>query len=576
MSTPWRFNLKIILPCGVCVVFRSRTRRENSVLTSNRKLHEVALTRTPDACARVHTHGHRYSRRDTDGRPGTAARNTLANMSVALAPMLLKLAGRWLFSTPELDPWLLEAITLPLDRPVPERIACLFGADDPWQRNSQKLLSLAAFLSSQYTDDGPSRQVRTTEATRQGPLECRNTDSSKGRGLFATEAITPGQKLLQEPAHAAVLWPSHHRSHCHFCFRPLCRPRTAILCSGCKLERYCSSACATAAWREGGHSHECGSQCHAIAPRTVVLCVRALLADNDGVALLSLHAHDAAFSPAAASQLRFHSFVWFRSLQPDLTARGHTEATLNRLLRIALTNVFALSTGRREAEAVAPAPAAVETSAPVAVVEPINAAAIGEAFFPRASLLNHSCEPNTAISFAGRTLQLRAAVAVAKGSELLTSYGPEVGFGSVATRRAALRGLYFFECHCEACEREGARGDDGARPGRTQHGVWRERARRLDLEARRACEEGRLEEAAALSEEALRALKMVLAPGSPALAHEAAKAARLRFNAVEDAKGAARAAAALAQAATSLEECYGVDAEVQELRRLEVLCKSSR
>ena len=39
---------------------------------------------------------------------------------------------------------------------------------------------------------------------------------------------------------------------------------------------------------------------------------------------------------------------------------------------------------------------------------------------------------------------------------------------------------------------------------------------------------------------------------------------------------AARAAAALALAATSLEECYGVDAEVKELRRLEVLCKSSR
>jgi hypothetical protein len=494
----------------------------------------------------------------SDGRPSRA---TLATTSVAFAPMLLKLAGRWLFSTPELDPRLLEAITWPLDRPVPERIACLFGADD-----------------------GPSRQVRTTEATRQGPLElqgpleCRSTNC-KGRGLFATEALTPGQKLLQEPAHAAVLWPSHHRSHCHFCFRPLCHARTAILCRGCKLERYCSSACATAAWREGGHSHECGSQCHAIAPRTVVLCVRALISDNDGVELLSLHAHDS-HSPQRASQLRFQSFVWFRSLQPALTARGHTEATLNRLVRIALTNVFALSTGRREAEAVSSAPATAATSAPAAVVEPINAAAIGEAFFPRASLLNHSCEPNTAISFAGRTLQLRAAVAVATGCELLTSYGPEVGFGSAATRRAILRELYFFECHCEACEREGARGDDGARPDRTQHGGWREReherARRIDLEARRACEEGRFEEAATLSEEALRALKMVLAPGSPALAHEAAKVARLRFNAAEDAQGAARAAAALALAATSLEECYGVDAEVKELRRLEVLCKSSR
>ena len=517
----------------------------------------------------------------SDGRPSRA---TLATTSVAFAPMLLKLAGRWLFSTPELDPRLLEAITWPLDRPVPERIACLFGADDPWQRNRQKLLSLAAFLSNQYTDDSPSRQVRTTEATRQGPLElqgpleCRSTNC-KGRGLFATEALTPGQKLLQEPAHAAVLWPSHYRSHCHFCYRPLCHARTAILCRGCKLERYCSSACATAAWREGGHSHECGSQCHAIAPRTVVLCVRALISDNDGVELLSLHAHDS-HSPQRASQLRFQSFVWFRSLQPALTARGHTEATLNRLVRIALTNVFALSTGRREAEAVSSAPATAATSAPAAVVEPINAAAIGEAFFPRASLLNHSCEPNTAISFAGRTLQLRAAVAVATGSELLTSYGPEVGFGSVATRRAILRELYFFECHCEACEREGARGDDGARPDRTQHGGWREReherARRIDLEARRACEEGRFEEAATLSEEALRALKMVLAPGSPALAHEAAKVARLRFNAAEDAQGAARAAAALALAATSLEECYGVDAEVKELRRLEVLCKSSR
>ena len=129
----------------------------------------------------------------SDGRPSRA---TLATTSVAFAPMLLKLAGRWLFSTPELDPRLLEAITWPLDRPVPERIACLFGADDPWQRNRQKLLSLAAFLSNQYTDDSPSRQVRTTEATRQGPLElqgpleCRSTNC-KGRGLFATEALTP-------------------------------------------------------------------------------------------------------------------------------------------------------------------------------------------------------------------------------------------------------------------------------------------------------------------------------------------------------------------------------------------------
>jgi len=72
-------------------------------------------------------------------------------------------------------------------------------------------------------------------------------------------------------------------------------------------------------------------------------------------------------------------------------------------------------------------------------------------------------------------------------------------------------------------------------------------------------------------------LRRLFAPGSVILAHELAKLARLRFNAVGDASSAAEAAAVLHSAADALSASYGPEfEEVGELRHLERLCHALR
>ena len=102
----------------------------------------------------------------------------------------------------------------------------------------------------------------------------------------------------------------------------------------------------------------------------------------------------------------------------------------------------------------------------------------------------------------------------------------------------------------------------------------RARAQSLDALARAACERGDFEQAAEHSADALALLRRVFPAGSPQIAHEQAKLARLLFNA-DDLTDHARSkatAAALRDAAASLAKCEGEEEEeVTELRRLEKL-----
>ncbi|XP_075417329.1 protein-lysine N-methyltransferase SMYD4 [Tenrec ecaudatus] len=77
--------------------------------------------------------------------------------------------------------------------------------------------------------------------------------------------------------------------------------------------------------------------------------------------------------------------------------------------------------------------------------------------FPAVSLLNHSCCPNTSISFFGTVATVRASQQIAKGQEVLHCYGPHKSRMGVAERQQKLRSQYFFECTCPACQSEASR-----------------------------------------------------------------------------------------------------------------------
>uniref|UniRef100_A0A8D0GPQ5 Protein-lysine N-methyltransferase SMYD4 n=1 Tax=Sphenodon punctatus TaxID=8508 RepID=A0A8D0GPQ5_SPHPU len=76
---------------------------------------------------------------------------------------------------------------------------------------------------------------------------------------------------------------------------------------------------------------------------------------------------------------------------------------------------------------------------------------LATALFPVTSLLNHSCEPNTSVTFHGTTATVRASLPIHKGQEILHCYGPHQCRMAVAERRQRLRAQYFFECRCQAC-----------------------------------------------------------------------------------------------------------------------------
>nr|BAT46567.1 SET and MYND domain containing 4 [Tokudaia muenninki] len=74
--------------------------------------------------------------------------------------------------------------------------------------------------------------------------------------------------------------------------------------------------------------------------------------------------------------------------------------------------------------------------------------------FPVVSLLNHSCSPNTSVSFTSTVATIRAAQRIAKGQEILHCYGPHESRMGVAERQQRLSSQYFFDCSCPACHAE--------------------------------------------------------------------------------------------------------------------------
>lgn len=74
--------------------------------------------------------------------------------------------------------------------------------------------------------------------------------------------------------------------------------------------------------------------------------------------------------------------------------------------------------------------------------------------FPVISLLNHSCSPNTSVSFVGTVATVRASQHIRRGQEILHCYGPHVSRLGIAARQQKLKSQYFFNCSCLACQTE--------------------------------------------------------------------------------------------------------------------------
>ena len=74
------------------------------------------------------------------------------------------------------------------------------------------------------------------------------------------------------------------------------------------------------------------------------------------------------------------------------------------------------------------------------------------AVYPMASLVNHACQPNVALSFEGSRLTARATEPIMAGAPVLHCYGPQRGALITAVRQQELRDQYHFLCRCRGCQ----------------------------------------------------------------------------------------------------------------------------
>lgn len=73
------------------------------------------------------------------------------------------------------------------------------------------------------------------------------------------------------------------------------------------------------------------------------------------------------------------------------------------------------------------------------------------AIFPRISLVNHSCDPNTRNCFDGAYLKIYASRDISEGSEVVRCYGRHYKAQDTKHRKQFLMEWYCFDCKCEKC-----------------------------------------------------------------------------------------------------------------------------
>ena len=324
------------------------------------------------------------------------------------------------------------ALTLPLSESLDSgHRAAFFSEADPWH-SEPALSELCAWVRGSPAEMAPSPVGLHPKVSCHMRLAVHET-AHAGRGLVISDDCPRGALLLDEEAHAAVLYGEHRASHCHACLRPL--PSAAVSCGGAGCDEvYCGEECRSrAAW---WHSTECGTRYAASVPPTALLAARALLRQparggaaacsgpggtsptampsgresappqGDGVELQS---HAESLGAARLSQLRLHAHVGYRVLRGAFEALGRSESQLLHLLCCCLSNVF-LVTAVSDASIASSMQGAAPPVGRAVGGGPqlVRKLRLGEALYSCGCLLNHSCEPNTSLRFDGARLQARS------------------------------------------------------------------------------------------------------------------------------------------------------------------------
>nr|XP_050866692.1 SET and MYND domain-containing protein 4-like [Vespula vulgaris] len=314
-------------------------------------------------------------------------------------------------------------------------------------------------------------------------IEIRDEGGDIGRHGIATRNISPGEFLIIERPHCALLLAEYRLTHCHLCFSKIFVPTPAI-CNICSCIAYCSIRCRDKDAEV--HLRECNllpALWLSKASITCFLALRALLQrpfvefaemrerlmsnkkkreisekrpykadDYDSFYDLVTHedqrSNEDIFHRAyiAAWLLRLIKTTTYLSdddKTPD-TAEGNLTKAELLLAELLLHHLQLVQFNSHEiSELIRPTKDTTLARA--------KSIFIGGGVYPALALLNHSCNPGIVRYFIGTTVIVRAIRTIEKGQEISENYGPIFTTMPETERKRNLRVQYWFDCKCEAC-----------------------------------------------------------------------------------------------------------------------------
>ncbi|XP_003487532.1 SET and MYND domain-containing protein 4 [Bombus impatiens] len=314
-------------------------------------------------------------------------------------------------------------------------------------------------------------------------VEIKDEGGNIGRHAVATKDIEPGETLVIEKPHCAVLLAEYRLSNCHHCFAKIFVP-IPTSCDTCNFVAYCSIPCRNKDAEI--HKNECMILPSLWFSETSVNCFLALKAivQKPFEELLALKdklkATKGRFETSTQRPRRHDDFEAIYGLitheeertSEDLFHRTYIATWLLRLLKrnpyfpewvktpdsaeaipsdgelyigsLILHNLMLIQFNAHEIS---------ELAVPKGsnILAKAKSKFIGGGVYSTVSLFNHSCNPGIIRYFIGTTMVVRAIRTIPAGEEISENYGPIFTTTPEAERKRKLRVQYWFDCNCEAC-----------------------------------------------------------------------------------------------------------------------------
>ncbi|KZC10665.1 SET and MYND domain-containing protein 4 [Dufourea novaeangliae] len=314
-------------------------------------------------------------------------------------------------------------------------------------------------------------------------VEIRDDGGDIGRHAVATKNIEPGEILVIEKPHCALLLAEYRLTHCHFCLARIFAPLPAA-CNICCCVAYCSLRCRDADAKV--HQNECVLLPTLWSSNTSITCFLALRAVTqrpfDELIQLKdkLKTSKGRFDVTVHKPHRGQDFEAFYGMithenertTKDLFHRTYIAMWLLRLLKkgpyfpenvktpdtveakpsegelyiggLILHSLMLLQFNAHEISE-------LTMSRSDKTLSKAKSIFIGGGLYPTVSLFNHSCNPGIIRYFVGTTMVVRAIRSIAPGEEISENYGPIFTRSPEVERKRILRWQYWFDCRCEAC-----------------------------------------------------------------------------------------------------------------------------